>query len=139
MAAPTDTRDASAEDRTRSAVQAFYDNSLRADLDGVAKILHPEVVIAEPASLPYGGTHKGRGEVVKLLAELYSRVDLDAVVIGDILVNSGRAAAFLEVPFESGDSASNQTMLVVETFVIRDGLIVEIRPYYFDTAAFAAR
>jgi hypothetical protein len=30
-------------------------------------------------------------------------------------------------------------MLAVETFVIRDGLIVEIRPYYFDTATFAAR
>jgi hypothetical protein len=28
-------------------------------------------------------------------------------------------------------------MLVVETFIIRDGLITEIRPYYFDTAAFA--
>ena len=139
MAVPTDTRDTSAEDRTRSVVQAFYDNSLRADLDGVAKILHPEVVNPEPASLPYGGTHKGRDEVLKLLAELYSRVDLDAVVIGDILVNSERAAAFLEVPFESGDSTGNQTMLVVETFVIRDGLIVEIRPYYFDTAAFAAR
>jgi hypothetical protein len=82
------------------------------------------------------GTHTGRDQVLQLLAELYSRVDLDAVVIGDILVNSERAAAFLEVPFGSGDSAGN--MLVVETFVIRDGLITEIRPYYFDTAAFAA-
>jgi hypothetical protein len=60
-------------------------------------------------------------------------------VFGDILVNSERAAALLEVSFESGDSASNQTMLVVETGVIRDGLIVEIRPYYFDIATLAAR
>jgi hypothetical protein len=30
-------------------------------------------------------------------------------------------------------------MLVVETCVIRDGVIVEIRFYYFDTATFAAR
>jgi len=51
MAVPTDTRDTSAEDRTRSVVQAFYDNSLRADLDGVAKILHPEVV--NPALLDF--------------------------------------------------------------------------------------
>jgi hypothetical protein len=69
-------------------VQAFYDNSLRADLDGVAKIPHPDVVNPEPASLPYGGRHKDRDEVLKPLAELYFRVDLDAVVIGDILVNS---------------------------------------------------
>jgi uncharacterized protein len=139
MAVPTDTPDTSAEDRTRSVVQQFYDNSLRADLEGVAKILHPDVVNHEPASLPYGGTHIGRDAVLQLLAQLYSRIDLDAVVVGDVLVNSERAAAFLEVPFESGDLASNQKVLVIETFVIHDGLIAEIRPYYYDTAALAAR
>src|ERR1700747_857240 len=103
MAVPTETPVTPPEDPTRSVVEQFYDNSLRADLDGVAKILHPDVVNPEPASLPYGGTRTGRDDVLKLLAELYSRADLDSVVIGDILVNSQRAAAFLEVPFESGD------------------------------------
>jgi hypothetical protein len=74
---------------------------------------------------------------LQLLAQLYSIIDLDAIVVGDILVNSERAAAFLEVPF--GDSASSQKVSVIETFVIRDGLIGEIKPYYFDTAAFVAR
>jgi uncharacterized protein len=139
MAAPIDTPDTSAEDRTRSVVRQFYDNSLRADLEGVAKILHPDVVNYEAASLPYGGVHTGRDEVLKLLAQLYSRIDLDAVVVGDVLVSSDRAAAFLEIEFESPDSSSNQEVSVVETFVIRDGLIAEIKPYYFDTAALAAR
>jgi uncharacterized protein len=137
MAGANDSPDSSAEDRTRSVVRQFYDHSLRADLDGIAKILHPDVVIHEAASLPYGGTHSGGAEVLRLLAQLYSMIDLDAVVVGDVLVNSERAAAFLEVPF--GDSASNQKVSVIETFVIRDGLIVEIKPYYFDTAALAAR
>ena len=137
MAVVSDSPDLSAEDRTRSVVQKFYDYSLQADLEGVAKILHPDVVTYEPASLPYGGTHTGRAEVSQLLAQLYSMIDLDAVVVGDILVNSERAAAFLEISF--GDSASNQKVSVIETFVIRDGLIGEIKPYYFDTAALAAR
>ena len=139
MALTSDSPDTSAEDRTRSIVKQFYDYSLRADLEGVAKVLQPDVVIYEAPSLPYGGAHIGRAEVLELLAQLYSRIDLDAVVIGDVLVNSERAAAFLEIGLESGDSASNQKMPVVETFVIRDGLIAEIRPYYFDTAALAAR
>jgi len=137
MAVASDSPDLSAEDRTRSVVQQFYDYSLRADLEGVAKILHPDIVNYEAASLPYGGTHTGRAEVLELLAQLYSMIDLDTVVVGDVLVNSERAAAFLEVPF--GDSASNQRVSVIETFVIRDGLIAEIKPYYFDTAALAAR
>jgi uncharacterized protein len=137
MAVASDSPDLSAEDRTRSVIHQFYDYSLRADLEGVAKILHPDIVNYEAESLPYGGTHTGRAEVLQLLAQLYSMIDLDTVVIGDVLVNSERAAAFLEVPF--GDSASNQKVSVIETFVIRDGLIAEIKPYYFDTAALAAR
>jgi hypothetical protein len=137
MAVASDSPEFCAEDRTRSVVQQFYDYSLRADLEGVGKILQPDVVIYEAASLPYGGTHTGRAGVLQLLAQLYSMIDLDLVVVGDVLVNSQRAAAFLEVPF--GDSATNQKMAVVETFVIRDGLIAEIKPYYFDTSAFATR
>jgi uncharacterized protein len=137
MAVASDSPDFSAEDRTRSVVQRFYDCSLRADLDGVAKILHPDIVTYEPPSLPYGGAHTGRDGVLQLLAQLYSMIDLDAIVVGDILVNSERAAAFLEITF--GDSASNHKVSVVETFVIREGLIGEIKPYYFDTAALVAR
>jgi uncharacterized protein len=137
MAVASDSVDISAEDRTRSVLRQFYDCSQRGDLEGVAKVLHPDIVIFEPASLPYGGPHTGRGAALQLLAQLYSMIDLDAIVVGDILVNSERAAAFLEVPF--GDSTGNQTVPVIETFVIRDGLIGEIKPYYFDTAALIAR
>jgi uncharacterized protein len=137
MAVASDSPGLSAEDQTRSVVQQFYDYSLRADIEGVAKILHPDIVNYEAASLPYGGTHTGRAEVLQLLARLYSMIDLDTVAVGDILANSERAAAFLEVPF--GDSASSEKVSVIETFVIRDGLIAEIKPYYFDTAALAAR
>jgi uncharacterized protein len=133
------TGETSAEDRTRSVIEQFYDHSLRADLEGLAKVLHSDVVVHEPASLPYGGAHVGRDEVLQLMAQLHSLIDLDAVVVGDVLVNSERAAAFLELPFDVGDSATNQKVSVVETFVIRDGLIVEITPYYYDTAALAAR
>jgi uncharacterized protein len=137
MAVASDSPGLSAEDQTRSVVQQFYDYSLRADIEGVATILHPDIVNYEAASLPYGGTHTGRAEVLQLLARLYSMIDLDTVAVGDILANSERAAAFLEVPF--GDSTSSEKVSVIETFVIRDGLIAEIKPYYFDTAALAAR
>jgi uncharacterized protein len=137
MAVASDSVDISAEDRTRSVLRQFYDCSMRGDLEGVAKVLHPDIVIYEPASLPYGGTHTGRDAALQLLGQLYSMIDLDAIVVGDILVNSERAAAFLEISF--GDSASSQKVSVVETFVIRDGLVGEIKPYYFDTAALVAR
>jgi uncharacterized protein len=137
MAVASDSVDISAEDRTRSVVREFYDHSLRGDVEGVAKVLHPDIVIYEPASLPYGGSHTGRDAALQLLGQLYSMIDLDAVVVSDVLFGSERAAAFLEISF--GDSTSSRKVSVIETFVIRDGLIGEIKPYYFDTAALVAR
>ena len=69
------TRETSAEDRTRSVIEQFYDHSLRADLEGLAKVLHSDVVVHEPASLPYGGAHVGRDEVLQLMAQLHSLIE----------------------------------------------------------------
>ena len=65
---------------------------------------------------------------------------MDTVARRGLLVQDDKAASFLEVPFApSADPTVPQVMPVLETFVVRDGLIVETRPYYFDTAAIAGR
>jgi ketosteroid isomerase-like protein len=125
------------EMRTRVAVERFYDGMLTADLDAVEAVLHPDVVVSEPGSLPYGGDHVGADAVVKLLGLLCAGIALDDVRRGDVLVRGERAAAFLEVPFTLAGGTS-QFLPVVETFLVREGLITQIRPYYFDTAALLA-
>jgi hypothetical protein len=123
--------DAVDEMPTRAAVERFYDGMLTADLAAVREVLHPDVVVSEPGSLPYGGSHVGVEAVVKLLGTL------DDVRRSDVLVRGGLVAAFLEVPFTLADGSS-QLLPVVETFLVKDGLISQIRPYYFDTAALLA-
>jgi uncharacterized protein len=128
--------DVSPEDETRSVVEQFYDCLLRADLDGVSRLLHPDVVVHEAPSSPYGGAHTGRTEALKLLARMIFQIIVETVTVGDVLVGASPAAAFLEIPFTPADPTLLQARLsVVETFVIRDGLITEITPYYYDTAA----
>jgi len=123
---------------THAVVNRFYDAALSNDLDAISTILHPDVVVHEAPSLPYGGTHTGRVNVLALLTTLFSGIDLDTVIRTDVLVNGARAASLLEVPFAFADPAFPQRMPVIETFVVEDGLITEIRPFYFDTAAIAA-
>jgi uncharacterized protein len=125
--------------QTSSVVARFYDCALRSDVEAIGEILHPDVVIHEAASLPFGGAHTGRVAVLELLGTLFAGIDLDSVVRGDVLVHGERAAAFLEIPFRTADPANTEAMPIIETFVVRDGLITEIRPYYFDTAAIAAQ
>jgi uncharacterized protein len=134
MSLPADGVD---DTRTRAAVERFYSGMLTADLAAVEVVLHPDVVVSEPGSLPYGGEHVGADAVVKLLGLLCAGIALDEVRRGDVLVHGERAAAFLEVPFTLADGGP-QFLPVVETFLVRDGLITQIKPYYFDTAALLA-
>lgn len=122
------------ESGVRAVVERFYDGMLTADLVAVEMVLHPDVVVTEPTSLPYGGAHVGCEAVLKLLGILCAGIALDDVQRGDILVGRGHAAAFLGVPFALADGSA-QVLPVVETFEVRDGLITHIKPYYFDTAA----
>jgi uncharacterized protein len=123
---------------THAVVSRFYDAALSNDLDAISAILHPDVVVYEAPSLPYGGTHAGRADTLALLTTLFSGIDLDTVILIDVLVKGNRAASFLEVPFAFADRVVPQRMRVIETFIVEDGLITEIRPFYFDTSAIAS-
>jgi uncharacterized protein len=124
-------------DEVRTLVDRFYAASLAADIDAVANVLAEDVVIIEAPSLPYGGAHTGRPQALALLSQLYSGIDLDSIPPPEVLAGGDRAAAFVEVAFRHPDGGTN-VISVVETFRVRDGRIVEIKPYYFDTAAMAA-
>jgi hypothetical protein len=138
MALPETTAPEGADEtHTRAAIERFYDGMLTADLAAVETVLHPDVVVSEPSSLPYGGAHVGIEAVVALLGTLCAGIALDDVRRGDVLVLGGRAAAFLEVPFSLADGAL-QFLPVVETFLVENGLISQVTPYYFDTATLLA-
>jgi uncharacterized protein len=120
---------------THDVVSRFYEAALSADLDVLSDLLHPDVVISEPPALPFGGEHAGRPAALALLQILFDAIDLDAVVIESIIAGGERAAAFLRIPFRAADGVE---ILVCETFVVREASIVEIRPFYFDTATILA-
>jgi ketosteroid isomerase-like protein len=128
---------ASSQEETKAVVERFYDASLKADLVAMADIVADDVVIIEAPSLPYGGTHSGREQALALLSQLYDGIDLDAIPRPEVLAGPQRAVAFVEVAFRGADGGLT-VISVVETFRVRDGRIVEIKPYYFDTAAMAA-
>jgi ketosteroid isomerase-like protein len=122
---------------TESTIRAFYEGCLRGDIDAVSTLLAPDVVVIEAASLPFGGRHEGIEAATTLFKTLFAGIDLSGVVIEAIIVQADRGAALLNFSFDLGPAGSSEAS-VCETFVVRNGQIVEIRPYYFDTAALLA-
>ncbi|GAB3987581.1 nuclear transport factor 2 family protein [Actinoallomurus acanthiterrae] len=106
-----------------------------ADFGGMAAHLAPGVVMHQAPTLPYGGVWRGHDGIERFMAamseawrslEFLERrqwVDGDTVIVS----NHGRLTA-------RATGRSLETT-VLQLITVRDGLITEFRPFYWDTAA----
>jgi ketosteroid isomerase-like protein len=100
-------------------------------------LLHPEVEIRDPESLPYGGTytgHDGWRALNKGIIATWQDIDFGASkVIGE---ESGEDFAVLgSLRGKSRATGKAFSCDVCEHWRVVDGLIVQIRPFYWDTQA----
>ncbi|GAA4834810.1 nuclear transport factor 2 family protein [Kitasatospora terrestris] len=109
----------------------------KAGFDELAGCLHPEVVMYQAPGLPYGGTwHGPRGieEFMAAMSEAWQSLEFleqRFVVDGDsvVVLNRGRLQA----------RATGRTLetSVMQLITVKDGLITEMHPFYWDTIAVA--
>lgn len=114
-------------------VREFMKAAGKGDVEALVALLHPEFQIVEADGLPYGGTRHGAEGLIGLVREVFATwvdcgVEVRKIVADDDCVfvlaeMSGRGRADPE-PFR---------MPLVEVYRFKDGRIVEIRPFYFDT------
>lgn len=102
------------------------------DRDGARALLHPQIRIEQPASLPHGGWHHGPAGLEAMGASFADHWDrtIDAAAVrgcGDVAVQITTQTWTARV---TGRAA---TVDVVELFRVADGLIAEIRVFQQDT------
>ena len=126
--------------QNRGVVEQVLDAAAQGDLGRFAELLEAhcarDLVVHEAGSLPYGGTHYGVSGFMTLLAEISGYIDATSMVVeaiagdGDNVVLRARskwiAPPYDEAPLE---------IVVSEWWTFRDGKVVEVMPFYFDTAA----
>ncbi|WP_331766851.1 nuclear transport factor 2 family protein [Embleya sp. NBC_00896] len=107
----------------------------KASFADLAACLSPDVVMYQAPGLPYGGERHGPSGIEDFVAALseawreFEFLEQRFVVDGDTVVILNRARL-----------TARSTGHVLETWLmqmmtVRDGLIVEIRPFYWDTKA----
>ena len=107
------------------------------DRDGARELLHPELRIEQPASLPHGGWHDGPDGMATMgatFAEHWDRTIGPAEVhgVGDLVV---QVTAQTWTSTATGRAA---TVDVTELIRVAQGRVVQIRVFPQDTAALLA-
>lgn len=117
-------------------VAEFYEASRAGDFDRVRAVLAPGVMLTEPDSVPYGGVYRGPEAVISAAIDLFTKYfDFTRNEVRYILAEGENAIARVDVSGTTHTSGKPIAFSATECFVVRDGLITEIQPYHFDTAA----
>ncbi|MGV0792974.1 nuclear transport factor 2 family protein [Mycolicibacterium sp. XJ1819] len=117
---------------TRAVIAAAYEAARTLDMPAIVKLLHPDVVLHEPASLANGGVHRGLENVLQALTYVFETFDMTGLEVEELVVDGPRAVGLITLLFRGRDG---ERSAVAEVWEVRDGQIVEIRPYYWDTKA----
>jgi ketosteroid isomerase-like protein len=107
------------------------------DADGARALLHPDLRIEQPASLPHGGSHHGpdgMGAMGATFAEHWDRTIGEA----DVRSCGDTAVQVTSQTWTAKATGRSATVDVVELFHVADGRIVEIRVFQQDTHALLA-
>lgn len=103
-----------------------------------------DVVLHEPASLPWGGTHEGLNRVKRMFVGMAlapagaAPMDAAQMVVERIAGDGDEVAVSLRFPFTSLATGELVDSGAVEWFSLRDGKVTEVRAVYLDTAALVA-
>jgi ketosteroid isomerase-like protein len=102
------------------------------DVDGARALMHPEIRVQQPSSLPHGGWHVGQAGMAAMNSEAgrhWSRA-----ITNPRLVGTGATAVQVTTQiWTSVATGRAATVDVVELFTVEDGAIVEIRVFQQDT------
>ena len=116
-------------------LRKLYAHFAKGEWEELTAMLSPDFVVVEADSLPYGGRQGGRDGLMNVIAGLgatYGDIGFtDPEIIG------GKDSAVALFTFSAIAKATGRPiqMRFCEHWRFRDGLIILLEPFYFDTHA----
>ncbi|WP_052732654.1 nuclear transport factor 2 family protein [Hymenobacter terrenus] len=116
-------------------VQAIYAAVAANDLERVLAFLAPEVVAYQADSLSYGGRYDGHEGFRRMGAAIFNTWQDFKSVPSDFVAAGVYVVVFATMTATSRTTGQPWQMPLAECWQLRDGLVTEIRPFYWDTQA----
>ena len=129
--------DRSQEAANRALIKNIYDSAARGDVQPLFDAMAPDFTAVENASLPWGGVYKGREENVKLVAQLAKYLDFSKLTMHHFAVDRDLVIAYGSVVWRGESEKESLIVPLAECYVIHNGKMMSIHPFFWDTASFA--
>lgn len=113
---------------SRDVVRRLYDACGRNDLGELLDCLADDVVVHEPALLPYGGEYRGHREVREMLRRIAGYLDVSQFKAEQIAVDGNVVFGLLRIP----DRVTGIDVVLAEQLVVRGGKVAEMRIFVHD-------
>jgi ketosteroid isomerase-like protein len=111
-----DTR--TAIDRNKTIAQAFYECAKRGDMTAFFALAAEDFTITAPAYLPWGGVHRGKDEISKILPIVAAHVDFQRYSLESLTAEEDRVVVALWL----GVNGSSARLRFSDHWEIEDGL-----------------
>jgi len=119
----------------REIIQAIFDASAEEDWNTVKSLVHDEIQVFEADSLPYGGVSKGAESFVALIQQVFSTWDDIDHTINHIVADGDFVVILARMAGRSKTTGQAFSVPMAEVWQLKDGKVIKIRPFYFDTKA----
>ena len=113
-------------EKNRSLIGEMYSAAKRGDLEAFFAPISPDIVVAEPPFLPYGGTYRGIDGLRSLFAQVTQILDLPNLTVDHLVADGDHVLGLIRVPIVGQDS----DVTLAELSIIRDGKVAEMRIYF---------
>jgi hypothetical protein len=117
----------------REVVLGALQAAMGGDIDAFLSVLHPDITVHEPLYLPYGGVYKGTDGFLRLLGEATKFLDLAKVKLLAATADDVRTVLLMSVPLVG----SGEPVHVTEHWCLVDGLVTDVRVFWFELPDFA--
>lgn len=109
------------------------------DFKTMASLIADKAVYNQAEGLAYGGTYVGFGEWIKMFTKAASYYDLVIEKEPDYFTDNSKEEVIIRFTIKCTSKKTGKiiSMPISEHFELKAGKITAIRPFYFDTKAFA--
>ena len=117
----------------REIVQAIFDASAEKDWNTVKALLHDDIQVFEADSLPYAGVFKGPDNFIALNQKVFDTWDDSNHTIDHIIADGDHVVILGNMAGRGKATGRSFSVPLAAVWQLKDGKVIEIRPFYFDT------